>query len=84
MGSTNAAAQAPATSFRPARHQQDEWLDRIPGRHRTFIDCATVAGAGEGMLYANNLYVANRNGYQLNENDVAVVVSAAFRHGVCA
>ena len=78
MGSTNAAAQAPATSFRPARHQQDEWLDRIPGRHRTFIDCATVAGAGEGMLYANNLYVANRNGYQLNENDVAVVV--CLRH----
>jgi intracellular sulfur oxidation DsrE/DsrF family protein len=53
-------------------------LNRLPGRHRTFIDCATVNGAGEGMLYANNLYVANKNGYQLNENDVAVVV--CLRH----
>jgi hypothetical protein len=78
MGSRNTAAQAPAASFRPARHQQDEWLDRVPGRHRTFIDCATVAGAGEGILYANNLYVANKNGYQLNESDVAVVV--CLRH----
>ena len=53
-------------------------MDRLPGRHRTFIDCATVSGAGEGMLYANNLYVANRNGYQLNESDVAIVV--CLRH----
>ena len=78
MGSTNAAAQAPATSFRPARHQQDEWLDRIPGRHRTFVDCATVAGARRRDALRQQSYVANRNGYQLNENDVAVVV--CLRH----
>lgn len=78
LGSRNATAQTPAGAFQPARHQQDEWLNRLPGRHRTFIDCATVAGAGEGLLYANNLYVANKNGYQLNENDVAVVV--CLRH----
>ena len=39
---------------------------------------------GEGMLYANNLYVANRNGYQLNENDVAVVVCLRHFATVCA
>jgi hypothetical protein len=78
LGSSSAAAQTPARGFQPARHQQDEWLNRVPGKHRTFIDCATVAGAGEGMLYANNLYVANKNGYQLNETDVAVVV--CLRH----
>jgi hypothetical protein len=78
LGSKTAVAQTPAGGFEPARHQQDDWLNRLPGRHRTFIDCATVSGAGEGMLYANNLYVANRNGYQLNESDVAIVV--CLRH----
>jgi hypothetical protein len=78
FGSRKAAAQAPAARFQPARHQQDEWMNRLPGRHRNFIDCATVSGAAEGILYANNLYVANKSGYQLNESDVAVVV--CLRH----
>src|SRR3970040_2334538 len=78
LGSRNATAQTPAGPFQPARHPQQEWLTRPPGRHRTFIDCAPAAGAGEGIFYANNLYVANRNGYQLNEDDVAVVV--CLRH----
>jgi intracellular sulfur oxidation DsrE/DsrF family protein len=80
LGSRTTAAQttAPPRGFQPARHQQDEWMNALPGRHRTFIDCATVSGAGEGMLYANNLYVANRNGYQLAESDLAIVV--CLRH----
>jgi hypothetical protein len=78
LGSKQTAAQTPGGAFQPARHQQDEWLNRLPGRHRNFIDCATVAGAAEGLLYANNLYVANANGYQLKENDLAIVV--CLRH----
>jgi len=77
FGSRHAAAQTTG-AFQPTRHPQDEWLNRLPGKHRTFIDCATVSGAGEGMLYANNLYVSNRNGYNLPESDVAVVV--CLRH----
>jgi hypothetical protein len=79
LGSKRAAAQAPDEGFQPARHQQDEWMARLAGKHRTIIDCATVGGAGEGMLYANNLYVGNRNGYQLNDSDVAVVVCLRHR-----
>ena len=78
VGSKSVSAQAPAAPFRPARHDKDAWLNTVPGKHRNFIDCATTSGAGEGMLYANNLYVANKNGYQLNESDVAVVV--CLRH----
>jgi len=78
LTSTRAAAQAPGPRFQPARHSQDEWLDTVPGKHRTFIDCASVGAAGAGMLYANNLYVANAKGYQLKEADVAVVV--CLRH----
>jgi intracellular sulfur oxidation DsrE/DsrF family protein len=73
-----AAAQTSARRFQPARHSQDEWLDTVPGKHRTFIDCASVKSASAGMMYANNLYVANAKGYQLKESDVAVVV--CLRH----
>src|SRR6187431_1338555 len=78
LTSARAAAQTPAGRFQPARHSQDAWLDTVPGKHRTFIDCASVGSAGAGILYANNLYVANAKGYQLKEADVAVVV--CLRH----
>jgi hypothetical protein len=78
LTSTRAGAQTPAGRFQPARHSQDEWLDTVPGKHRTFIDCASVNAGGAGILYANNLYVANAKGYQLKEADVAVVV--CLRH----
>ena len=78
LTSTGARAQAPARGFQPARHSQDEWFDTVPGKHRTFIDCASVKSASAGMMYANNLYVANAKGYQLKESDVAVVV--CLRH----
>lgn len=78
LGARNARAQNAAPAFQPARHEQDAWLNALPGRHRTLIDCATVNGAGEGVLYANNLYVANQNAYQLSERDLAIVV--CLRH----
>jgi len=78
LTSTRAGAQAPGRRFQPARHSQDEWLDTVPGKHRTFIDCASVNAAGAGMLFANNLYVGNARGYQLKDADVAVVV--CLRH----
>lgn len=77
-GSARAAAQAPAQPFQPARHPQDEWLNQVPGRHRTIIDCASTSGAGTGLLYANNILLANKTGYQLADGDVAIVV--CLRH----
>ena len=78
LTSARAGAQTPGARFQPARHSQDAWLDTVPGKHRTFIDCASVASAGAGLMYANNLYVANAKGYQLKEADVAIVV--CLRH----
>jgi hypothetical protein len=78
LGSRTAEAQAPTKRFQPVRHSQDAWLDGVPGKHRTFIDASTANGAGEGMLYANNLYEANKSGYSLPVSDVAVVV--CLRH----
>jgi hypothetical protein len=64
--------------FQAARHQQDAWLDAVAGKHRTFIDASTPRGAAEAILYANNLYEANKAGYALPEGDVVVV--ACMRH----
>jgi len=64
--------------FQPARHQQDAWLDSVAGKHRIFIDASTPRGAGEAILYANNLYEANKSGYSLADPDIVVV--ACMRH----
>ena len=78
LGRGTAGAQTRTTPFQPARHAEDAWLDAVPGRHRTFIDASTVRGAGEALLYANNLYQANKSGYNLPERDIVVV--ACLRH----
>jgi hypothetical protein len=53
-------------------------MNALPGKHRTVIDCAAVSAAGTGVFYANNIFTANRNGYQLSDSDVAVIV--VLRH----
>lgn len=73
-----AEAQTPGARFQPARHVQDAWLDAIAGKHRSCIDASTPRGAGEAILYANNLYESNKIGYALPEKDIVVV--ACFRH----
>src|SRR6185503_4754057 len=80
LGSRPLAAQTTGATgrFQPARHQQDAWLDAVAGKHRVFIDAATPRGAGEAILYANNLYEANKAGYSLSEPDIVVV--ACMRH----
>jgi len=78
LGTARPSAQSAAGRFQPARHQQDAWLDAIAGKHRNFIDASTARGAAEAVLYANNLFEANKNGYTLNDSDVAVVI--CLRH----
>ena len=79
FGSRKVSAQtAGGGRFQPARHQQDGWLDAVAGKHRIFIDASTARGAGEAMLYSNNLYEANKSGYTLPESDIVVV--ACMRH----
>jgi len=73
-----AQTTAPGGRFQPARHQQDGWLDAVAGKHRTFIDASTPHGAGEALLYANNLYEANKSGYSLPDGDIVIV--ACMRH----
>jgi intracellular sulfur oxidation DsrE/DsrF family protein len=75
----SAEAQVVAEShFQPARHSQDDWLDRIPGQHRCVFDTTTPEGASSAALYASNFFIANQSGYSLQDADLAVVI--VLRH----
>ena len=49
-GAVDLPAQAPdtpATTFRPARHAIDAWLDQVPGQHRVVLDAVSPDGAAQ-------------------------------------
>jgi intracellular sulfur oxidation DsrE/DsrF family protein len=69
---------APASRWEPARHEKDEWLDKIPGKHRLIFDTTNHNGVAEALLFANNFLLANRSDYGLDHKELAVVV--VLRH----
>lgn len=72
-----AAAQGAAPSeWRPRRHAEDDWLDRIPGVHRFVLDTTSPAGFDAALRFVSNYFTANHTGYGLNDQDLAVVVVA--------
>ena len=79
LASRPTAAQTRAVSpFAPATHAPDDWLDRIPGKHRIVIDAVTPKGAGEAVLFASNLLTTNRSAYSMDDGDLAIVI--VMRH----
>ena len=75
-----AAAQgASDASWRPARHTQDDWFDKIPGQHRFIFDSTSPEGMSAALRFANNFFTANANGYGLKESDLAVVIVARHK-----
>jgi intracellular sulfur oxidation DsrE/DsrF family protein len=67
---------APAGRFEPARHDKDDWMDQIPGKHRLVVDTTSDDGFRDGLLFASNFMLANRNDYGLQDRDMAVIVVA--------
>ncbi|MBZ5556552.1 MAG: hypothetical protein LAO77_04685 [Acidobacteriia bacterium] len=76
--SAPAPAAAAARAFRAAHHVQDDWMDKFPGKHRIVIDAVTPHGAGEAVLFANNLYLSHKTAYNLTDKDLAIVI--VMRH----
>lgn len=70
------AARAAHPSWRPARHAQDDWLDKIPGVHRIVFDTTTPGEMQAALRYARNYYLANQSAYGLKDSDLAVVIVA--------
>jgi intracellular sulfur oxidation DsrE/DsrF family protein len=82
MGSPIAEAQtqgANESSWKPARHAQDDWYDKVPGVHRYLIDSASAEGFGWALWFATNYYTANQDAYGLKDSDLAVIVVARHK-----
>jgi intracellular sulfur oxidation DsrE/DsrF family protein len=80
IGSTLATAEAaPDAPWRPARHTQDDWYDKIPGQHRFVFDSTTPDGMAMSLKFANNYFTANQDGYGLKDSDLAVVIVARHK-----
>jgi intracellular sulfur oxidation DsrE/DsrF family protein len=80
VGSSTAMAQSSAGSpWKPARHSQDEWLEKIPGQHRFVFDTTTPDGLALGFQFAANYFTANHDTYGLEDHDLAVVMVARHK-----
>jgi intracellular sulfur oxidation DsrE/DsrF family protein len=73
------AAQAAESTWKPARHSQDDWYDKVPGVHRFLLDTSSPDSMGWAMQFASNYYTANQDVYGLKESDLAVIIVARHR-----
>jgi hypothetical protein len=78
IGAESAAAQSAQSAgearWQPTRHELDDWYDKIPGQHRFVFDTTLPEGLMTGLQFANNFFEANKSGYGLQDNDLAVIV----------
>ena len=75
-----AEAQGAAdAAWRPARHTQDDWYDKIPGVHRFLLDTSTAESMGWSLQFATNYFTANQEVYGLKESDLAVIIVARHK-----
>jgi len=58
------------------REAKDDWLDHIPGKHRMVFDSTMPEGFASALMYANNFFIGNKDGYDLRDAEIAVVVVA--------
>jgi len=75
-GTGVANAQSASSGSRPARHTQDDWMDKLPTKHRLVIDTTTPAAFGAAVAYANNFLDADHDGYGLNDQDHGIIIVA--------
>jgi intracellular sulfur oxidation DsrE/DsrF family protein len=82
-GTATVLAQGSSSGgWQPARHSEDEWFDKIPGKHRTFLDAVSAHGVGEALHFASNIFTTSKSGYGLESGEVAIVV--CLRHAATA
>ncbi len=63
-----------SATWQPARHEQDNWMDELPGKHRLAFDTVSDASLGEAILFARNFIVSNQKDYGLKESDLAIII----------
>ena len=70
--------QPAAARWEPTRHEKDDWLDQMPGKHRMVFDSITPDTLGDSILFAGNFIKVNKTDYGLESNELALVV--VMRH----
>ena len=68
--------------WQPMRHATDDWYDKVPGKHRTFLDVVSAHGVGEALHFASNIFTTSKSGYGLETTDLAIVI--CLRHAATA
>jgi len=67
------------TKWQAERHEKDDWLDRLPSKHRLVFDTTTPDGLGDAIAFASNFMRVNRTDYGLQTDDLAVVIVVRHR-----
>lgn len=78
-GSAALAHGKSPVKWEAARHEQDDWLDKTPVKHRLVFDATTADGFGEALAFAGNYLRVNRADYGLQDSDLSVVIVARHR-----
>jgi hypothetical protein len=68
-----------ATRWEPARHEKDDWLDQIPGKHRVVFDTTNPEKLVNALAFAGNFFRTNRTEYGLENSDLAVLLITRHR-----
>jgi intracellular sulfur oxidation DsrE/DsrF family protein len=66
---------ASSSPFVPARHEQDNWFDELPGKHRVVFDTFMSEMFGEAVGFVGNYVSASKSAYELTDKDIAVVLT---------
>jgi intracellular sulfur oxidation DsrE/DsrF family protein len=71
-----------AASFTPTLHADDAWMSTMRGKHRVVLDVVSPDGVPDAMRFAGNLFNGHKNGYGVDEADVAIIL--CLRHAATA
>ena len=79
IGGVAMAKPKEAPRWAPARHDKDDWLDQMPGKHRLLFDTITPDGLGDALAFATNFIIVNKADYGVESKDLAVVLVVRHR-----
>jgi|SRR5579871_4615725 len=65
--------------WEPARHDKDNWLDEIPGKHRVVFDTTSYDYLADATLFAGNFIRVNQADYGLPSSELATVIVVRHR-----
>ncbi len=75
---SGSSRETPREPWHAARHEEDDWFDRAPAKHRVIFDTYMSRSFADAVLFAGNYIEVNAGTYHVAESDLAVVM--VLRH----